>query len=294
MDTPKPLPHATKVGVFWDYENCQVPRLAKGYDVVDRIRNVVLSSFGAMICFNAYLDIMTCAEEKRIHLSRSGVSLIHCPHDNRKDMADAKLMVDMLTFAIDNPAPATIVLISGDKDFCSALSVLRNRNYFIVLIEPMQKATSVMRAQASVVLDWKLDVLEGGSKGVDGNAKAGVDAVSPAMSPPLVPVDMAAGLASNLEAMHLVSQSTNELEFFEPLIDTLKELYRLGNEQPRRSDVGSKVLERNPLIYKRGGCAGFKDLTRMAKEAGLVELGGQSGTAWIALSSSAFLAEVEE
>lgn len=54
------------------------------------------------------------------------------------------ILVDMLAFAIDNPAPgkqesyakklvATICLISGDRDFVYALSTLRNRKYFTYL-----------------------------------------------------------------------------------------------------------------------------------------------------------------
>ncbi|KAH9924117.1 hypothetical protein B0H21DRAFT_826774 [Amylocystis lapponica] len=35
-----------------------------------------------------------------------GVSLIDCPHDNRKDVADKMIIVDMLAYALDMPAPA--------------------------------------------------------------------------------------------------------------------------------------------------------------------------------------------
>ena len=65
----------------------------------------------------------------------------------------------MLAYAIDNPAPSTIVLISGDRDFAYALSILRFRRYRIVLI-PLPNAHQSLRAQASISFDWVSEVLE--------------------------------------------------------------------------------------------------------------------------------------
>ena len=67
--------------------------------------------------------------------------------------------VDMLAHAIDNPAPSTVVLISGDRDFAYALSILRLRCYRVVLIT-LSNAHQSLRAQASVFFDWVSDVLE--------------------------------------------------------------------------------------------------------------------------------------
>lgn len=65
----------------------------------------------------------------------------------------------MLAHAIDKPAPSTIVLISGDRDFAYALSILRRRCYRVVLIT-LSNAHQSLRAQASVSFDWVSDVLE--------------------------------------------------------------------------------------------------------------------------------------
>ena len=65
----------------------------------------------------------------------------------------------MLAYAIDNPAPSTIVLISGDRDFAYALSILRFRRYRIVLITH-SNAHQSLRAQASTSFDWVSEVLE--------------------------------------------------------------------------------------------------------------------------------------
>ena len=67
--------------------------------------------------------------------------------------------MDMLAYAIDNPAPSTVVLISGDRDFAYALSILRLRCYHVVLIT-LPNAHPSLRAQASRCFDWVSDVLE--------------------------------------------------------------------------------------------------------------------------------------
>lgn len=64
----------------------------------------------------------------------------------------------MLTYALDTPAPATIVLITGDRDFVYAVSVLRLRLYRVVLVAP-QQAHNSLKSQATAVLDWSTDVL---------------------------------------------------------------------------------------------------------------------------------------
>ena len=65
----------------------------------------------------------------------------------------------MLAHAIDNPAPSTIVLISGDRDFAYALSILRLQRYRVVLITLSNAHPSLM-AQASLCFDWVSDVLD--------------------------------------------------------------------------------------------------------------------------------------
>lgn len=64
----------------------------------------------------------------------------------------------MLTYAIDTPAPATLILISGDRDFVYAVSILRFRRYHVVVIAPSSAHTSLKQC-ASELLDWDHDVL---------------------------------------------------------------------------------------------------------------------------------------
>ncbi|TBU50101.1 NYN domain-containing protein [Dichomitus squalens] len=149
------------VAIFWDYENCAPPTSTPGYDVVSNIRQVA-HEYGSVKLFKAYLELSEQSSSKSIglrsELQSCGVSLTDCPHNGRKDVADKMMIVDMLTYAIDNPAPATIVLISGDRDFVYAVSVLRLRRYRVVLVAP-NCAHASLKSQASAVLNWETDIM---------------------------------------------------------------------------------------------------------------------------------------
>ena len=64
----------------------------------------------------------------------------------------------MLAFAVDHPSPATIFLITGDRDYAYAVSTLKLRNYQVVLVVPTCTSPS-LESQASLVVDWGAAVL---------------------------------------------------------------------------------------------------------------------------------------
>lgn len=64
----------------------------------------------------------------------------------------------MLAYAIDTPSPATVVVITGDRDFAYALSILKLRGYQIVLVT-LPNAHVSLTAQSSIRYDWQNDVL---------------------------------------------------------------------------------------------------------------------------------------
>ncbi|CAH2044055.1 unnamed protein product [Thlaspi arvense] len=70
-----------------------------------------------------------------------------------KDASDKKILVDMLLWAVDNPAPANIMLISGDRDFSNALHQLSMRRYTILLAQP-PRASAPLVAAAKYVWLW--------------------------------------------------------------------------------------------------------------------------------------------
>lgn len=133
-------------------------------------------SYGIVKSFKAYLAIaeqfpVAKASTLRSELQALGVSLIDCPHNRRKEVADKMIIgeqllflrspflqrrgllgvksVDMLAYAIDNPAPATIILITGDRDFAYAMSILRMRQYQVILVT-LPNAHFSLTAPASI------------------------------------------------------------------------------------------------------------------------------------------------
>ena len=67
--------------------------------------------------------------------------------------------MDMLAFAIDHPTPATIILISGDRDYAYAVSTLKLRKYQVILVVPSPQSSLCLQSQASLVIDWGAAVL---------------------------------------------------------------------------------------------------------------------------------------
>jgi hypothetical protein len=65
-----------------------------------------------------------------------------------------------MAFIKDNPAPTTIILISGDRDFAYLLSTIRWRKYNVVLITNSSMTHESLTAPASLVYDWQSDVLK--------------------------------------------------------------------------------------------------------------------------------------
>ncbi|KAG8893806.1 hypothetical protein FRB99_001698, partial [Tulasnella sp. 403] len=116
-----PPSYESKVGVFWDYENCEPPSGVPGYAVGDKIREIALQ-FGDMAVFKAYLHLPQTLSPKTMalhsELQSSGVSLTNCLQLVKgKDVIGKMISADILAFAIDNPPPAVIILISDDRDF---------------------------------------------------------------------------------------------------------------------------------------------------------------------------------
>ena len=66
----------------------------------------------------------------------------------------------MLFWAVDNPAPANYLLISGDRDFSNALHQLRLRRYNILLAQPQHASHTLVAAAKSTWL-WT-SLLAGG------------------------------------------------------------------------------------------------------------------------------------
>ncbi|GFP88445.1 meiosis arrest female protein 1, partial [Phtheirospermum japonicum] len=122
-----------KTSVWWDIENCQVLR---GCDANAFAQNtsstLVKLNYCGPITISSYGDTTRIPTTVQHALSSTGLALNHVPA-GVKDASDKKILVDMLFWAVDNPAPTNYFLISGDRDFSNALHQLRMRRYNILL-----------------------------------------------------------------------------------------------------------------------------------------------------------------
>ncbi|EZA49569.1 Limkain-b1 [Ooceraea biroi] len=133
-DSPvKILPvHLPPIGVFWDIENCQVP---KGRSAI-AVTQVIRDKF-----FNGYREaefIVVCDVQKENNhiiqeLNDAQVNLIHVAA-TCKNAADEKLKQSIRRFADIHGSPAAIILISGDINFAADLSDLRHRKKIHVIL----------------------------------------------------------------------------------------------------------------------------------------------------------------
>lgn len=157
LRAPPPVqPVSCPVAILWDIENCPVPGEVNAEDVAGNIRIALREHphVGAVTMFSAYGDFNHFPRKVREGCQRTGVNLIDVPN-GKKDAADKAILVDMFLFALDNPPPSTIFLITGDVDFAPALHKLGQRGYVVVLVIPDGVGvSSALRGAGRFVYDW--------------------------------------------------------------------------------------------------------------------------------------------
>ncbi|KAG5244616.1 nucleic acid binding protein [Salix suchowensis] len=151
---------SAKISVWWDIENCHVPRDCDPHAIAQNISSALVKmNYCGPVSISAYGDTHRINSAVQQALSSTGIALNHVPA-GVKDASDKKILVDMLFWAVDNAAPANYLLISGDRDFSNALHQLRMRRYNILLAQP-QRASAPLLAAAKSVWLWT-SLLAGG------------------------------------------------------------------------------------------------------------------------------------
>ncbi|CCF48145.1 uncharacterized protein UHOR_00816 [Ustilago hordei] len=298
------------VAIFWDADNCAPPTGSSGRSVALAVRAAIQNlEQGPIVSFKAYLELSSETQapnavqvQLRSELQGCGVSLIDTPKSGRKDVADKMMITDLLAYAIDQPAPATVVLISGDRDFAYPLGILRNRGYSVVLVTPPIGAVPILEASANVVMSWRQDVL-----GVQTN-KDGKPYSSYSKAGPNTPSKN--GQYSSFSNQHASNQpsggmsigkppgalkhqdrrpSNRTLQLFDPLIKLLEKIKKEGNSKPLRSMVAARLVQLDRRIFVRAGAARWAEYAAVAEAAGIVTLGssGATGHEWVALKDCA-------
>ncbi|KAI8535921.1 hypothetical protein RHMOL_Rhmol10G0213100 [Rhododendron molle] len=129
-----------RVSVWWDFENCQLPAGANVFKVGQSIAAAVRANgIKGPVQITAFGDML--------QLSRSFSDF------GGKNSADRSLLVDLMYWVSQNPPPAHLFLISGDRDFAGTLHRLRLNNYNILLASP-ETAPSVLCSAASIMWNW--------------------------------------------------------------------------------------------------------------------------------------------
>lgn len=64
------------------------------------------------------------------------------------------LLVDMFSYALDNPPPSSLVLISGDRGYAQMLSRLAFRGYHVVIVTPTATQAGLRMSQCSEMYEW--------------------------------------------------------------------------------------------------------------------------------------------
>lgn len=161
-----------KISVWWDIENCQVPKGCEPHSIAQNISSALVDmNYCGPVSISAYGDTNGIPSSVQQGLNSTGIALNHVPAG--KDASDKKILVDMLFWAVDNPAPGNYLLISGDRDFSNALHQLRMRKYNILLAQPHKASVSLLAAAKSVWL-WT-SLLAGGPPLTNGESPQPVD-----------------------------------------------------------------------------------------------------------------------
>ena len=116
------------------------------------------TSYGTLATFRAYLErndgVYPPAHTHDV-LTLHGVTLLQYPQGTRASNFERLLIADLFTFALDNPAPSTIVLITNAGLSSYPISVLRNRHFKIIFVSQYPLAFQGLAAQASEVVEWR-------------------------------------------------------------------------------------------------------------------------------------------
>ncbi|KAF5282505.1 hypothetical protein FQR65_LT14275 [Abscondita terminalis] len=120
------------IGVFWDIENCQVPKTKSAALVVQQIRELFYNDYREAE-FLVVCDVKKESSQIVTDLNDAQVNLIHVSSIS-KNAADEKLRQSLRRFSELHKTPAAVALISGDVNFAADLSDLRYRKKIHVIL----------------------------------------------------------------------------------------------------------------------------------------------------------------
>jgi uncharacterized C2H2 Zn-finger protein len=144
------------ISIFWDLENVQIPRAQKPFDIIQRIRQMLVISRGLHeLGFTCYCDVATISKINQLSLTHANVRISHVP-DRKPGGVDRQILLDLDRFERAHRPPATIVLISGDIDFVGKLADLRHQAHFEVIVIHNKPAKQELKATVNEHYSWDI------------------------------------------------------------------------------------------------------------------------------------------
>ncbi|XP_005112252.1 meiosis regulator and mRNA stability factor 1 [Aplysia californica] len=131
------------VGVFWDIENCCVPKGKSALKIIERIRELFFTNCreAEFICV---CDINKESDATIKDLNDGQINVVHI-NATAKNAADDKIRQSLRRFSDSHPPGTKVVLISSDVNFASDLSDLRHRKrYEVVLVHKSQVSDALL------------------------------------------------------------------------------------------------------------------------------------------------------
>ncbi|XP_019417454.1 PREDICTED: uncharacterized protein LOC109328441 isoform X4 [Lupinus angustifolius] len=142
-----------RVSVWWDFENCNLPTGVNVCKIAPAITEAVRTKgIKGPLQITAFGDVLQLSRANQEALAYTGIQLTHIPNGG-KNSADRSLLVELMHWVSQNPPPAHLFLISGDKDFAGLLHRLRMNNYNI-LLATTGKAPDVLCSAATITWQW--------------------------------------------------------------------------------------------------------------------------------------------
>mmetsp|Transcript_28242 Transcript_28242/g.45712 ORF Transcript_28242/g.45712 Transcript_28242/m.45712 type:complete len:504 (-) Transcript_28242:4549-6060(-) len=127
----------TKIYVLWDIENCPISATNKraAFDTVGRLkaffqRQVPTRSVMAIRCF---CDSTKLNKDVALQLYMAQVEILHVPQD-KANASDMAIILALTKFRDEVRPPATVCIITGDRDFIPFLAYTRQAGFRVMLI----------------------------------------------------------------------------------------------------------------------------------------------------------------
>ena len=157
---------ACNIHIYWDFENIRTKNDTNLVVVTNQIRNCLVQ-YGTIVSRHLYIDSQSPNEinTKRGELNLCGWSIIDCPHRNRKETIDKKIVMDVLSTVITctDTNSLMICLITSDTDFSELFSKLRDFHIKTCLFHGIN-TTEILMNSPDHVYDWEYSVMKTNKK----------------------------------------------------------------------------------------------------------------------------------